>query len=74
MRKAYSLLLMGIWVTVLPYLGFPYSWKDILTAITGLGLIFFSYMLYREYKSKESKVESFDNFSENQFIKDNETE
>ena len=69
MRKARLLLVLGIWVMILPYLGFPYSWKDSLTTITGLGLIYVSYLLYKESKKmQESKEEkTFDNFSENEF-------
>jgi len=68
MRKARIFLVLGIWITVLPYLGFPYSWKDLLTTFSGLGLICASFMLYREFKTKESEKEkTFDNFSENEF-------
>ena len=72
MRKARILLFLGIWVAVLPYLGFPYSWKETLFTISGLGLIYFSYMLYQESKAEEVKdlpaqaeKKTFDNFSEN---------
>ena len=68
MRKAYIFLGLGIWITALPYLGFPYSWKDILFTVSGLGLIYLSYVLYKDYKieeNKESKKKTFDNFSEN---------
>ncbi|KKR74907.1 MAG: hypothetical protein UU17_C0004G0031 [Candidatus Nomurabacteria bacterium GW2011_GWA1_40_8] len=66
MKKAYILLVLGIWVAVLPYLGFPYSWKDILFTITGLGLICLSYIMYKESKKEEIASEKiFDNFSEN---------
>ena len=68
MRRAYSLLFLGLWVAVLPYLGFPYSWKNVLFTISGLGLVYFSYILYQESKVKEvKKEETFDNFSENKF-------
>lgn len=73
MNKARILLVLGIWVTVLPYLGFPYSWKDILITVSGLGLIYFSYALYKESKIKEIKEEkTFDNFSENKFFNEGE--
>ncbi|MFH1201008.1 MAG: hypothetical protein V1484_01615 [bacterium] len=66
MRKARIFLILGIWITVLPYLGFPYSWKDVLITLSGLGLIGVSYMLYRESKIKKIEEEkTFDNFSEN---------
>jgi hypothetical protein len=66
MRKARIFLILGIWITILPYLGFPYSWKDILITLSGLGLVYVSYLLYRESKIKEDQKEkTFDNFSEN---------
>ena len=67
MRKARILLVLGIWVAILPYLGFPYSCKDILFTISGLSLVYFSYMLYKESKEKHT-TETFDNFSENKFL------
>lgn len=70
MRKARILLICGVWMALLPYLGFPYSWKDILETLTGLGLIFFSYMIYKELKDKESKKKVFDNFRENKDFND----
>lgn len=71
MRKARILLVIGIWLAILPYLGFPYSWKGVLTTLTGFGLMYFAYTLYTDYKellriSKESE-ETFDNFRENNF-------
>lgn len=66
MRKARVFLILGIWIMILPYLGFPYSWKDILITLSGLGLIYLSFTLYQESKIKEIKKEkTFDNFSEN---------
>ena len=65
MRKARILLVLGIWVAVLPYLGFPYSWKNILFTLSGLGLVYLSYILYKEYKIVETEEKSSDNFSEN---------
>ncbi len=73
MRKARIFLVLGIWITVLPYLGFPYSWKDTLITLSGLGLIYVSYMLHKESKAKEVKEEKiFDNFSENGLKKEEE--
>ena len=73
MRKAYTLLMLGIWIAVLPYLGFPYSWKDILITLSGLGLIYASFVFYKESKVKEIKEEkTFDSFSENKFFNEGE--
>lgn len=79
MRKARILLVLGTWVAILPYLGIPYSWKNILSTITGIGLMYFSYVLYKNHKIKENQKKVFDNFRENNdFNKnqniDNETE
>jgi len=66
-------LILGVWVAILPYLGFPYSWKDIFITLSGLGLIYVSFMLYKESKIKEIKEEkTFDNFSENKFFNEGE--
>ena len=69
MYKARILLFLGTWIAVLPYLGFPYSWKDTLSFLTGLILICLSYLLYKDYKSKEKKEKTFDNFRENNDFK-----
>ena len=65
MRKARILLVLGIWMAILPFLGFPYSWKDVLTTLTGLGFIYLGYMIFLDYKTKENKKETFDSFKEN---------
>ncbi|MEX2028830.1 MAG: hypothetical protein WD988_05015 [Candidatus Curtissbacteria bacterium] len=67
MHKARILLILGIWVAVLPYLGFPSSWKNILFSLTGLGLVFFSYVIFKESRVNKPPEETFDNFSENKF-------
>lgn len=73
MRKAYTLLIMGVWVAVLPYLGFPRSWKDLLMTLSGLGIIYISYVFFKESKMNEVKEEkTFDNFSENKFFNEGE--
>ncbi|MFA6256916.1 MAG: hypothetical protein WCT29_01250 [Candidatus Paceibacterota bacterium] len=65
MRKARILLTFGVWVAILPYLGFPYSWKSTLFTLTGLGLIYFSYVMYQDYHKDSTEENTFDNFREN---------
>jgi len=72
MQKTRILLILGIWVTILPYLGFPSSWKDILFTLTGLVLIFISYTLYKNSKEQENPEIDFDNFRENSDFNENE--
>lgn len=65
MRKARIFLTLGIWISILPYLGFPYSWKNILFTISGLVIIYLSYIIYRESKTIDKKETITENFSEN---------
>lgn len=68
MGKSITVLILGIFVAILPYLGFPYSWKDVLETLSGLAIAYTAYMLYRELKAGESASEkTFENFSENKF-------
>ena len=65
MRRIRALLFFGIWVAILPYLGFPYSWKNFLFTVSGIALVFFACILYKEHKTTKNVKETFDNFSEN---------
>ena len=74
MSKIKMILTLGVWIAILPYLGFPYAFKDILYSLTGFSLIFFSYLLYKEFKVGDKENEIFDNFSENSDFKENKEE
>lgn len=63
MRRERILLILGIWVAVLPYLGFPYSWKNVLFTLSGFVFIYFSYQMYKE--NKKITPTSSENFSQN---------
>ena len=58
MRKEKTLFIMGIWVAILPYLGFYESWRKVLFIITGIGLIYIAYLFYTEAKRRLSKDEN----------------
>jgi hypothetical protein len=69
MQTARTLLIMGIWIVILPYLGFPLFWKNMLFTLTGFGLMYIAYNLYVKIKvALEKKKRKFDNFSENERI------
>lgn len=55
MRKERTLLILGIWVAILPFLGFPQSWRKILFLITGFLMIYLAYLFYLEAKERISK-------------------
>lgn len=65
MSKTRILVILGVWVSVLPYLGFPYSLKNLLLTLSGFGIIYVSYLLYGETKTEAKEKETFENFSEN---------
>ncbi|ETB63697.1 TPA: hypothetical protein DIC38_03120 [Candidatus Nomurabacteria bacterium] len=66
MRKERTLFIMGFWVALLPFLGFPNNWRKILFIITGLLLIYLSYLFYLETKRRIKKTrEDTENFVDN---------
>jgi hypothetical protein len=67
MSKARIFFIFGIVIAVLPYLGFPVFWKNLLLSLLGLGLAFFSYLIHRENKERVEDKKDFENFSENNF-------
>ncbi|MDQ3076350.1 MAG: hypothetical protein M3Q34_04470 [bacterium] len=66
MQTARAVLILGIWVAVLPYLGFPVVIKNILFVITGFILIYFSLIFYKQaVRLRKKEVRTFDTYSEN---------
>lgn len=67
MKIARILLILGTWIAILPYLGFPYSWKQFLFTLSGLAVMYVAYLLYKKEKIDTDNTASihFDNFSEN---------
>lgn len=64
MNKSKKFLALGIWITILPFLGFPITIKNILFVLTGLSVMYVSYGMYLENK-KNVVEKKADNFSEN---------
>ncbi|MCF7833941.1 MAG: hypothetical protein K9L98_03530 [Candidatus Pacebacteria bacterium] len=67
MNKLKLILILGVAVVILPYLGIPYFFKNILFALLGIAIALLAYALHRLHaNAKESKdTPVFDNFSEN---------
>lgn len=63
MRKERILFFIGIWVAILPYLGFYESWRRVLFIMTGLSIIYLAYLFYLEVKIRlnkdENRIKSF---------------
>lgn len=58
MRKERTLLIIGIWVIILPFLGFPSLWKNVLFVVTGLMITYLAYLFNFEKKSRLSRIEN----------------
>lgn len=58
MRKEKTLLIIGILVSVMPFLGFPNNWRIFLFVIMGLSVIYISYLFYLEAKARMPKDDS----------------
>jgi heme O synthase-like polyprenyltransferase len=65
MRKERTLLILGIWVMILPFLGFPNTWKQIMSTITGIALIYLAYLYYHQAKSRTKKQNTMKSFVDN---------
>jgi len=55
MRKEKTLFIIGLWVIILPFLGFPNIGRKILFLLTGLAIIYLAYLFYLEVKSRLAK-------------------
>lgn len=47
---------IGVWIALLPFLGFPTTIKSILYVLTGLYLAYIGYKLYRIKEANEQKT------------------
>ena len=66
MTKTQGIFIIGVLVAILPYLGLPASWKNIVFTILGVGLAFFAYLFHRDSERRHAKrAAAFENFSEN---------
>lgn len=48
MSKEMSLIALGIWVVIVPYLGVPSSWRTVLLVLTGLAVAIIGFLLRGE--------------------------
>lgn len=55
MRKEKTLFIIGIWIIILPFLGFPESWRKVLFLLTGIAIIYLAYLFYLEIRARLHK-------------------
>jgi uncharacterized membrane protein len=69
MGKDVFIMLLGVWVAILPFLGFPGSWDRILLLISGIIIISIGISLRREQSRKDTV--SVNKPSEAQHVEEN---
>ncbi len=52
MRKEKALFILGLFIAILSYLGLPLIWKNILFSISGVLIIYLSYLFYIESRAR----------------------
>jgi hypothetical protein len=55
MRKEKTLFIIGLWVALLSFLGFPVFIKKILFLLTGIAIMYLAYLFYLEVKVRLAK-------------------
>ncbi|MGI9118305.1 MAG: hypothetical protein ACR2IQ_02045 [Minisyncoccia bacterium] len=56
MKKEYTLLSLGIWVMLFPYLGFPFVWRAWILGITGLCICFVAWRFWKDKKGPTEPI------------------
>jgi hypothetical protein len=69
MGKDVYIMLLGVWVAMLPFLGFPGSWDRILLLISGVIIISVGISLRRRKSKNHNSPEN--EISEDQHVKEN---
>jgi len=65
MRKERSLFVIGLLIIVLPYSGFPSSWRTFLFVLLGLCVVYIAYLFYIQAKSNLGKDDNHKTFIDN---------
>ncbi len=55
MRKEKALFFIGLFILILPFLGFPNSWKTVMYMIIGIIIMYLAYLFYVEVKDRLAK-------------------
>ncbi len=55
MRKERTLFVLGIWVAIVPFLGFTNAMRKGIFMLTGIALIYLAYLFYIQTKARARK-------------------
>ena len=58
MRKEKTLFIIGLWIILLPFSGFPSLWRTFLFILTGLVTMYIAYLFYLQAKKNMPKEET----------------
>ncbi len=61
MKKQRTLLILGIFIALLPFTGFPNSWRKTFFVLAGLSVSYIAYLLYREKTNMQGKMHNKSN-------------
>jgi hypothetical protein len=64
MSKEMTVIVLGLWVAVLPYLGIPGDWRTILLLLSGLGIAVIGFLLRGEALSHGTRPHERNSFVE----------
>jgi len=75
MKKQRTIFILGIITAIMPFLGFPNSWRKLFFVLLGLSISYFAYLLYMEKKGvvsiKQDRSNTYTD-NRNETIKNNE--
>lgn len=61
MSKQKLIFILGIWIALLSFLGFPENWKRAFFVLTGFLLAFLGYLIHKEQKKQKENCKENDN-------------
>jgi hypothetical protein len=73
MSKQKAIFFLGIWVAILPFLGFPGSWKRTLALISGAVIAYIGYLLNKEKMALHGKHDPHAAYVENSEVRGHES-
>ncbi|MBC7836503.1 hypothetical protein H7X87_01870 [Acetobacteraceae bacterium] len=65
MSKDMTIIVLGLWITILPYLGIPNSWRTLLFVLSGLAIAMLGLFMRSESLRRGSRRAAHHPFVEN---------
>lgn len=66
-----TIIALGLWVIIIPYLGVPGSWRTTLLVLTGLGIVATGFLIRSEGLSRGRSASHHNPFVENTVPREN---